>query len=43
MIAKIGAGEIEDLATGRMGGKKCAEGMSANKRSQIAKKAAAKH
>lgn len=53
MIAKIATGEIEDLTTedgknaaavalGRMGGRKRAEGMSAEKRSEIAKKAAAK-
>jgi len=52
MIARIATGEIEDLTTddgknaaavalGRMGGKKRAEGMSAKKRSEIAKKAAA--
>lgn len=53
MIGKIATGEIEDLTTpdgknaaavalGRMGGKKRAEGMSAKKRSEIAKKAAQK-
>jgi len=51
MIAKIATGEIEDITTedgknaapvalGRMGGKARAEGMSAKKRSEIAKKAA---
>ncbi len=53
MIAKIATGEIEDVTTedgknaaavalGRMGGKARAEGMSARKRKEIAKKAAAK-
>ncbi len=53
MIAKIATGEIEDITTedgknaaamalGRMGGKARAEGLSAKKRSEIAKKAAAK-
>jgi hypothetical protein len=53
MIAKIATGEIEDITTedgknaaavalGRMGGKARAEGLSAKKRSDIAKKAAAK-
>jgi hypothetical protein len=52
MIAKIATGEIEDVTTddgknaaavalGRMGGKARAAGMSARKRKQIAKKAAA--
>ena len=51
MIAKIATGEIEDITTedgknaaavalGRMGGKARAEGMSARKRTEIAKKAA---
>ncbi|WP_321176609.1 RNA-binding protein [Bradyrhizobium sp. USDA 3256] len=51
MIGKIATGEIEDITTedgknaaavalGRLGGKKRAEGMSAAKRSEIAKKAA---
>ncbi len=51
MIARIATGEIEDLTTedgknaaavalGRMGGKARAEGMSAKKRSEIAKRAA---
>lgn len=51
MIAKIATGEIEDLTTedgknpaavalGRMGGKARAAGMTAKKRSEIAKKAA---
>jgi hypothetical protein len=51
MIAKIAAGEIEDLTTedgknaaavalGRMGGKARAAGLSAWKRKEIAKKAA---
>jgi hypothetical protein len=51
MIAKIAAGEIEDMTTedgknaaavalGRMGGKARAVGMTAKKRSEIAKKAA---
>jgi hypothetical protein len=51
MIAKIAAGEIEDVITddgknaaavalGRMGGKARAEGLSARKRKQIAKAAA---
>ena len=53
MIAKIATGEIEDITTedgknaaavalGRMGGKARAQGLSAKKRSEIAKKAAAK-
>ena len=53
MIAKIATGEIEDITTedgnnaaavalGRMGGKARAAGMSAEKRKEIAKKAAAK-
>jgi hypothetical protein len=53
MIAKIATGEIEDITTedgknaaavalGRMGGKARAAGMTAKKRSDIAKKAAAK-
>lgn len=53
IVGKIATGEINDLTTedgknaaavalGRMGGKKRAEGMSAEKRSEIAKKAAAK-
>lgn len=52
MIAKIAAGEIEDITTedgknaaavalGRMGGKARAAGMTAKKRKDIAKKAAA--
>jgi hypothetical protein len=51
MIAKIATGEIEDIATedgknaaavalGRLGGKARAAGMTAKKRSEIAKKAA---
>jgi uncharacterized HAD superfamily protein len=51
MIAKNAAGEIEDITTadgrnaaavalGRMGGKARAEGMSAKRRKEIAKKAA---
>jgi hypothetical protein len=51
MIAKIATGEIEDVTTddgknaaavalGRMGGKARAEGMSAKRRKEIAKKAA---
>jgi hypothetical protein len=51
MIAKIATGEIEDVTTddgknaaavalGRMGGKARAEGLSARKRKEIAKKAA---
>jgi hypothetical protein len=51
MIGRIATGEIDDLTTedgknaaavalGRMGGKARAEGMSAKKRSEIAKKAA---
>jgi hypothetical protein len=51
MIAKIATGEIDDLTTddgknaaavalGRMGGKARAAGMTAKKRSEIAKKAA---
>ena len=53
MIGKIATGEIEDLTTddgknaaavalGRMGGKARAEGMSAQHRKEIAKKAAEK-
>src|SRR5436305_13259575 len=53
MIAKIATGEIEDITTedgknaaavalGRMGGKARAEGMTATRRKEIAKKAAAK-
>jgi hypothetical protein len=53
MIAKIATGEIEDITTadgknaaavalGRMGGKARAAGMTAKKRSEIAKKAALK-
>lgn len=53
MIAKIATGEIEDATTedgknaaavalGRMGGKARAEGMSAKRRAEIARKAAAK-
>jgi hypothetical protein len=53
MIAKIATGEIEDVTTedgknaaavalGRMGGKARAEGMSAKRRAEIARKAAAK-
>ena len=52
MIAKIATGEIEDITTddgrnaaavalGRMGGKARAEGMTAKRRKEIAKKAAA--
>ena len=52
MVGKIAAGEIENLTTedgknaaavalGRMGGKARAAGMSAKKRKEIAKKAAA--
>jgi len=52
MIAKIATGEIEDITTddgknaaavalGRLGGKARAAGMSARKRKEIAKKAAA--
>ena len=52
MIAKIATGEIDDVTTedgknaaavalGRMGGKARAAGMSAKKRKEIAKKAAA--
>jgi hypothetical protein len=52
MIAKLVTGEIEDITTedgknaaavalGRMGGKARAEGMSAKRRKEIAKKAAA--
>ena len=52
MIGKIATGEIEDITTedgknaaavalGRMGGKARAAGMTAKKRSEIAKKAAA--
>ena len=51
MIAKIATGEIEDITTedgknaaavalGRMGGKARAEGMTAKRRKEIAKKAA---
>jgi hypothetical protein len=51
MIAKIATGEIEDIITddgknaaavalGRMGGKARAEGMSAKRRKEIAKRAA---
>ena len=51
MVGKIATGEIDDLTTedgknaaavalGRMGGKARAAGLSANKRSEIAKKAA---
>ncbi len=51
MVGKIATGEIDDLTTedgknaaavalGRMGGKARAEGLSAKKRSEIAKKAA---
>jgi len=53
LIARIATGEVEDLTTedgknaaavalGRMGGKARAEGMSAKRRKEIAKKAAAK-
>ena len=53
MIAKIATGEIEDVTTedgknaaavalGRMGGKARAEGMTAKRRKEIAKKAAEK-
>jgi hypothetical protein len=53
MIGRIATGEIEDLTTdngknaaavalGRMGGKARAEGMSPKRRSEIARKAAAK-
>jgi hypothetical protein len=53
VIAKIAAGGIEDITTedgknaaavalGRMGGKARAEGMSAKRRKEIAKKAAEK-
>jgi hypothetical protein len=53
MIGRIATGEIEDLTTddgknaaavalGRMGGKARAAGMTAKKRSEIAKKAAKK-
>ncbi|MCC8957861.1 RNA-binding protein [Bradyrhizobium sp. Pear77] len=53
MIGKIATGEIEDITTedgknaaavalGRMGGKARAAGMTAKKRSEIAKKAAQK-
>ena len=53
MIARIATGEIEDLTTddgknaaavslGRLGGKARAAGMTAKKRSEIAKKAADK-
>jgi hypothetical protein len=53
MVARIATGEIEDkvtddgknaaaVALGRMGGKARAAGMSAKKRKEIAKKAAAK-
>ena len=52
MISRIAAGEIGDLTTadgknaaavalGRMGGKARAEGMTAKRRTEIAKKAAA--
>jgi hypothetical protein len=52
MIGRIATGEIEDMVTddgknaaavalGRMGGKARAEGLSAKKRKEIAKKAAA--
>lgn len=53
MIGRIAAGEIEDITTedgknaaavalGRMGGKARAEGLSAKKRSEIARQAAKK-
>jgi hypothetical protein len=53
MIARIATGEIEDITTedgknaaavalGRMGGRARAAGMTAKKRSEIARKAAAK-
>jgi hypothetical protein len=53
MIGKIATGEIEDITTedgknaaavalGRMGGKARAQGLSAKRRKEIAKKAAAK-
>jgi hypothetical protein len=53
MIAKIATGEIEDVTTedgknaaavalGRMGGKARASSLSKNRRSEIARKAAAK-
>ena len=53
MIAKIATGEVEDAVTddgknaaavalGRMGGKARAEGMSAKRRKEIARKAAVK-
>ena len=53
MVGKIATGEIDDLTTedgknaaavtlGRMGGKARAKGLSAKKRSEIAKKAADK-
>jgi hypothetical protein len=53
MIARIATGEIEDITTddgknaaavalGRMGGKARAEGLSAKKRSEIARRAAKK-
>ena len=53
MIGKIATGEIDDLTTddgknaaavalGRMGGKARAEGMSAKRRKEIARKAAVK-
>lgn len=53
MVARIATGEIEDkvtddgknaaaVALGRMGGKARAEGMTAKRRKDIAKKAAAK-
>jgi hypothetical protein len=53
MVGKIATGEIEDITTedgknaaavalGRMGGKARAEGMTAKRRKEIAKKAAAK-
>jgi hypothetical protein len=53
MVARIASGEIDDLTTddgknaaavalGRMGGKARAEGMTAKRRTEIARKAAAK-
>jgi hypothetical protein len=53
MVGKIATGEMDDLTTedgknaaavalGRMGGKARAKGMSAKRRKEIAKKAAAK-
>jgi hypothetical protein len=50
MIGKIATGELDDLTTddgkkpplGRMGGKARAEGMSAKRRKEIARKAAVK-